>query len=196
MKKKIKVNLGCGSWIVPSTKDSDWINLDNYVLFSGEKNKKFVQGDVRKLPLASESVDYIFCDQVLEHIPMKDVPAVLYEVRRVLKKGGTAIIIVPDFKACVKQWLEILDGGHSFDPVTYNYFSEVIYGNQHHEGEYHKTAMTADYLFYVLNMVGLVNNKISVFPAFSAIPNYDGIRPHPANALYRNGQLVVDIIKE
>lgn len=190
-KRTIKLNLGCGSHIMAG---KEWINVDNYLLYEGDKSKNFVQADIRKLPFETGSIDYIFCDQVVEHIAYKDVPTVFYEISRVLKKGGKAIIIVPDFQAVVQQWLDIQKDS-SFDPVTYHYFSEVVYGNQYHEGEFHKSAISAGYLNYVLNMVGLVEHKISVFPAFSEIPLYEGIRPHPPKALYRNGNLVAEIIK-
>ncbi len=187
-KQKIKLNIGCGTHILEG---KEWINVDNYILAN---TKNFVQADVRKLPFQSGSVDYIICDQVLEHIPMKDVPSVLFEIRRVLKFGGKAIIIVPDFKGAVEQWLKV-DHNQSFDPVVYTWLSEVIYGNQHHEGEYHKTAMSAGYLDYVLKMVGLVNNKLILYPAFGVIPNYEGMRPYLSNAVCRNAQLVAEIIK-
>lgn len=192
MKKKIKINLGCGSHIIEG---DEWVNVDNYLLFNGEPRKHFVQADIIKpLPFETNSVDYIICDQVLEHIPMKDIPGVLYEIRRVLKEKGTATIIVPDFKGAVEQWLKI-DHNQNFDPTVYTWLSEVVYGNQTHQGEFHKTAMSAGYLNYVLNMVGLVNHKLILYPAFGTIPNYEGVRPYEKNAVCRNAQLVAEIIK-
>lgn len=192
MKKKnnkICVNLGCGSHIMQG---NEWVNVDNYVTCNA---KNFVQADITHLPFESDTVDYIICDQVLEHVSMKDVPAVLYEIRRVLKKGGRAVIIVPDFREVVGQWLSF-DHDQSFDPVVYNYLSEVIYGNQHHDGEYHKTPMTAGYLNYVLNMVGFVDNTLIKYMAHSPVPNYEGVRPYPPEARCRNAQLVAEIVKK
>ena len=45
------------------------------------------------LPLGHNEVDLIWCSEVLEHIP--DVGHALLEMRRVLKRGGRALITVP-----------------------------------------------------------------------------------------------------
>ena len=82
-----------------------------------------------------------------------------------------------------------------FDPITYHYVTEVIYGNQQHEGEYHKTAMSAGLLHYSLNVAGLKNHKIKLFPKNGEIPIYEGMRNSPPSARLRNSQLVCEIIK-
>lgn len=187
--KTLKVNLGCGSHI---EKGKEWLNIDNFYL---PEVKNFLKGDAKEIPLESNSVDYLICDQMLEHIPMADVPIVLYEIRRVLKKGGRAVIIVPDFEDAVKAWL---DAGHNsaFDPAKYKYFSEVVYGNQLHEGEFHKTPMCAGYLFFMLNMVGLKKHQIIFAPRNGLIPEYEGMRPYSKTAVLRNAQLIADITKD
>jgi predicted SAM-dependent methyltransferase len=186
--KELFVNLGCGNHI---NEGKEWVNVDN---FYHPEAKNFVKADIRELPFEANSVDYILCDQVLEHISMADIPLVLYEIRRVLKKGGRCVIMVPDFEGAVKQWLAI-DHNGAFDPQVYHYYSEVIYGNQMHDGEYHKTPMCAGYLHFVLRMVGLVKNTITFWPANGPIPNIPGMRPYSENARLRNAQLVCDIIK-
>ena len=51
-----------------------------------------VRGDAENLPLAPDQFDYVFSWGVLHHTP--DMPAAFREVRRVLKTGGTAMIMV------------------------------------------------------------------------------------------------------
>lgn len=53
----------------------------------------FVHGDAAKLPFSDNSFDRIICSEVLEHIP-NDHTA-LSEMRRILKKGGFAMVSVP-----------------------------------------------------------------------------------------------------
>ena len=125
---------------------------------------------------------------------MADVPQVLFHMRRVLKKGGKAVIIVPDFEGAALQWIEAHLNA-SFDPMKYKYFSEVIYGNQNHDGEYHQTPMCAGYLHYVLGLVGLSKHEISFWPAFGEIPQFPGTRKNAPGAVSRNAQLVVEITK-
>lgn len=184
----VSVNLGCGTHIV---REPGWINVDNFVL---NDDKSFLQADIRDLPLECNTVDYLLCDQVLEHMAMADVPVVLFHIRRVLKKGGRAVIMVPDFESAAKQWID----AHlnlAFDPLQYRWFSEPIYGNQASEGEFHRTPMSPSYLHYMLNMVGLTQHEITYASAFSDVPQYPGMRPVVQNAKLRNAQLIADIIK-
>jgi SAM-dependent methyltransferase len=50
--------------------------------------------DIRKLPFADETFDYVYSMGTVEHFP--DSSRAIKEVYRVLKKGGTAIIGVPN----------------------------------------------------------------------------------------------------
>jgi SAM-dependent methyltransferase len=54
---------------------------------------RLLQADVCGLPLRSESVDAVLSANLLEHVP-SDVDA-LAEIRRVLRPGGRAVIVVP-----------------------------------------------------------------------------------------------------
>jgi SAM-dependent methyltransferase len=49
--------------------------------------------DILHIPFENETFDFVICNHVLEHIPT-DVAAMV-ELRRVLKKGGKAILQVP-----------------------------------------------------------------------------------------------------
>jgi SAM-dependent methyltransferase len=54
---------------------------------------RLLQADVRDLPLADGSVDAVVSANLLEHVP--DDRRALKEVRRVLRPGGRAVIVVP-----------------------------------------------------------------------------------------------------
>jgi predicted SAM-dependent methyltransferase len=43
----------------------------------------------------SESFDYVFCLEVLEHLPAKETIAAIAEIHRLLKPAGAAVIGVP-----------------------------------------------------------------------------------------------------
>ncbi len=49
--------------------------------------------DITQLALPSQSFDLLYCSHVLEHVP--DDRAAMREFRRVLRRGGVAIILVP-----------------------------------------------------------------------------------------------------
>ncbi len=52
-----------------------------------------VKADICDLPFKDESFDFILCNHVLEHIP--DDKKAMKEIFRILKKGGTAILQIP-----------------------------------------------------------------------------------------------------
>ena len=52
-----------------------------------------IKADICNLPFEDDSYDIIFCNHVLEHIP--DDTKAMQELYRVLKKGGMAILQIP-----------------------------------------------------------------------------------------------------
>lgn len=58
-----------------------------------EKRIKFVMGDAHNLKFDSNSFDAVFALEVLEHVYKPQ--DVLNEIKRVLKKGGYAVFLVP-----------------------------------------------------------------------------------------------------
>ncbi|MEU4570555.1 class I SAM-dependent methyltransferase [Micromonospora sp. NPDC023956] len=55
-----------------------------------------VQADMRRLPLQSGSVDAIWCQAALLHIPRREVPAVLHQFARALRRGGQLYLNVTE----------------------------------------------------------------------------------------------------
>jgi len=78
-----KLHIGCGH-----NKKDGWVNID-----VSEKLNPDKVANWESLPFKKESVDEIFSQHVLEHIP--DCIQALRETWRVLKKGSKARIIVP-----------------------------------------------------------------------------------------------------
>jgi SAM-dependent methyltransferase len=70
--------------------------LINYTSIDINPKKALRKEDITGLSFKDSSFDLIFCSHVLEHVP-NDKKAIS-EIYRVLKKNGTAIIIVPLYK--------------------------------------------------------------------------------------------------
>jgi 2-polyprenyl-3-methyl-5-hydroxy-6-metoxy-1,4-benzoquinol methylase len=67
----------------------DWANHH----WQRNKKMKFIVGDAHHLPFKPKTFDAVFALEVMEHVyhPQK----VLAEIKRVLKKGGYAVLLVP-----------------------------------------------------------------------------------------------------
>jgi ubiquinone/menaquinone biosynthesis C-methylase UbiE len=64
----------------------------------------WVQADGTALPLPDAAFDRLFCNGALEHFP--DIRRGIAEVARVLKPGGRAVLIVPNFYVKTEQPME------------------------------------------------------------------------------------------
>jgi ubiquinone/menaquinone biosynthesis C-methylase UbiE len=64
-----------------------------------------VQADVHALDLPAASVDRVHTDRVLQHVASPE--AVLTEARRVLRDGGTAVFVEPDWDTLVIDYPDL-----------------------------------------------------------------------------------------
>jgi SAM-dependent methyltransferase len=80
------------------TNVSRWFSVDEYV--SILRSNRFVAQDLRYgVPLPNASVDFVFSAHCLEHMSADDGSALMHEVARVLRPGGTVRVQVPDLAA-------------------------------------------------------------------------------------------------
>ncbi len=93
---KVFVNVGCGL-----ASGKEFINVDVLPL----PNIHHIQNisDLSMFP--DNSVDMIYASHVLEHIPRAHLAPTIKEWRRVLKKGATLRLSVPDFDNLVSVYL-------------------------------------------------------------------------------------------
>jgi predicted SAM-dependent methyltransferase len=105
------------------------------------------------LPFEDNSIEEIYSSHALEHVAISKVPETLREWFRVLKPGGKAIIQVPDFNYVAKYWLTGMDR---------TWAEEMIFGNQAHEGEFHKCAFTHELLKGDLEAAGFEVRRVEM----------------------------------
>lgn len=73
-----------------------------------------------KIPYADESFDLIICDSILEHtLKPKHL---LTEMFRVLRPGGSFIVVVPNAISIIRRW-HYLRGRNIFEPLIDNLYS-------------------------------------------------------------------------
>lgn len=84
-----KLQIGCGKNILPG-----WLNCD----FAPSSPQAVYLDATSRFPLADESVDFIFSEHMIEHVPYAAGQRMLRECFRVLKPGGTIRISTPNLR--------------------------------------------------------------------------------------------------
>lgn len=103
------LDLGCGNAPVwPSG-----IGVDNYTTFA---NTSGIKCDIADLSLfADRSVDAVFSSHALEDFERKDVPAILAEWARVIRRGGYMVLYVPSANLYPKVGQKGANPAHKWD---------------------------------------------------------------------------------
>jgi predicted SAM-dependent methyltransferase len=139
----IRLDIGSGSG-----RYEDYTTVDQYV-------SSDVMCLMWLLPYENDTVDAIWCSHALEHVSRVNAPKALKEFYRVLKSGAAATITVPDFDWVARYWLGTDDVrmplSRAEDPT---WSEQMTFGNQVHEGEYHKSAWALNKLRDALLVTG------------------------------------------
>jgi predicted SAM-dependent methyltransferase len=76
-------------------------------LYRLDERSLFTQLDITKpLPFEDGSVDWVYAEHLIEHVPLADAIGWLAEVRRILAPGGLLRITTPDLRAYAAGYLE------------------------------------------------------------------------------------------
>ena len=94
----MKLNLGCGRRV-----KEGFINVD---IYERENKLDLIYDLTKPLPFESESCEYIYSEQFIEHLDWREGLSFLFECFRCLKKGGTIRLVFPDFKTVFKKYLD------------------------------------------------------------------------------------------
>lgn len=115
------------------------------------------------LPYPPDSVDEIRSVQVLEHVGMKEAPAVLRHWHRLLRPGGFVHVDVPDFEETARQLLAQPD-----EPAK-DWYYRLVYGSQKNAFAFHKNGFSPARLEWLLRDAGFrevrhLPNTIHFYP--------------------------------
>lgn len=75
----------------------------------GEDSVQLIAGSAEAVPIRSETVDFVFCASLIEHVAHPEV--LLEEIVRILKPGGLGYVSFPPYYSPV--------GGHEYAPFHY-----------------------------------------------------------------------------
>jgi predicted SAM-dependent methyltransferase len=155
---KLNVHLGCGKIDHP-----EFINIDGFPF----PHVHYAQ-TIDKLPqFKTGTVDLIYASHCLEHFGYRQTRLVLAEWFRVLKKGGTLRLSVPDFDKLVHLYTN-----YGKDPDV---ILEQLMGGQNNKYNFHYTAFSKVNLTNALLAVGFDavrewepnSGPLTTFPDFS-----------------------------
>jgi len=121
---KTVLDLGCGY--------GDFINLisakKKYGLDIGPDVKDYIGKDVTFInkpstslqSIADKSLDVVFSSNLLEHLDRAQIDETMNGVKRAMKKGGTLILIGPNFRFAYKEYFDDYTHKTVFTHVTLN----------------------------------------------------------------------------
>ena len=91
--RPLKLNIGSGK-----ARLSGWVNIDI------ESGADIIVDVTRGLPFYDNSVDFVYCEHLLEHLTHKQGQEVLKEFRRCLRKQGVVRIAMPDLDHIIQKY--------------------------------------------------------------------------------------------
>ncbi|MBO0679009.1 methyltransferase domain-containing protein [Mycolicibacterium sp. S2-37] len=76
----------------------------------------------KRWPFDDHSVEYIFSDNVIEHLTLQAGRKMLEEAHRCMQTGGTIRIVTPDLRAHIDMYL---GGGSALDTAVSNHYKAI-----------------------------------------------------------------------
>ena len=138
------VHVGCGPFLLPGWQNTEFFHPRPFFrgLTAQERAVDFHLDITEPLPYPDASLDAIFAEEVIEHVPVPGAETFLHEARRVLRPGGTLRLTTPDARGIARVFAGAAPDVRveDFEPFWLNpYWSEDhwlngnfrYYGHQH-----------------------------------------------------------------
>lgn len=149
----MKVVIGTRRWL-----GSEWthVDIDPTPLLdkNGRSHPVDVVSDARQIKLADGCAEHVYSQECLEHFPFREGKAVLTEWCRLVARGGTILVEVPDFLAACRQVLDT-------DTLECDWaIQQIVFGGQANEFDVHYTGWTPRMLTTTLESLGMVVESV------------------------------------
>lgn len=112
-----KLNIGCGPTAKPG-----WLNIDIDPRYDGA----VLMDATKPLPLPDSSVDFVYSEHMIEHVPLPAAVGMLKEIHRVLRPDGRIRIATPD----MDNIIHLKAGNLSPAELSYIRWSNTTFGNE------------------------------------------------------------------
>jgi SAM-dependent methyltransferase len=163
---EVKLNLGCGGRPLPGYINIDLDSIEDLKARYPQTEFPFGlvihQYDILDLPFENNTVDLVKADSLIEHLSFSEEKQFFYEVKRVLKPGGTFDFSAPDFDETMNLWAKATDewkeffrsddeairqehwfGQYSYSTANkWGYLTASIFGAENSPGQFHKNCYT------------------------------------------------------
>jgi predicted SAM-dependent methyltransferase len=106
----VRLHLGCGQNHLKGWLNSDMFALDRSILYLNA---------TKEFGLADNSVDFAYCEHMIEHLRYEDARKMVMETYRVLKSGGVFRIVTPELSFLIELYRRPDDSIHQ-DYITYS----------------------------------------------------------------------------
>lgn len=174
--QNLKIQFGCGDKPLPN-----WTNTD----LIPSKRGIYALEVRKKMPFATNSVAFIFCEHLIEHLTKKESISFLKECFRILKPGGVIRIGWPELSCIISAYSH--SNSETWD--TGNPESETL-GDKVNDSFYlygHKYIYDNQTLELVMQRIGFVNYRqmpwgVSAFPELNAIEQRADAKVHVIEA--------------
>lgn len=93
------LNAGCGTHYAKG-----WVNTDTWENEDTTPDVKVEPG--KPYPFPDNYFDAVFLGHVLEHIPWKEVPAFINDMKRIAKPNAPFLVCGPDVHKTIRRWAE------------------------------------------------------------------------------------------
>lgn len=159
MEKEIKLHLGSGKRYLEGYLHIDIADFEHIDIKTSINNLSMIE---------KNSVDEIYASHVLEYFDREEVLVVLEEWKRVLKKGGTLRLAVPNFTNLIKVYEQSGELERILGPLYGKWSVDNI------DSIYHKTVYDQKSLSLILSKVGFTDIRLWDWrKIFSQYSQYD-----------------------
>lgn len=147
------VNIGCGATWHPA-----WINMDVRPLSPHVRSWNVSHG----LPFENEQVDACYASHLLEHLGQEQARALLVECFRVIRRGGTLRLAVPDLERIAREYLDVVaraDNGEQaaiqqYEWITLELLDQLVRDKSGGEMEHYLRNKAINNAEYVITRIG------------------------------------------
>lgn len=140
------VELGCGDRPHPQADCHVDCRANQYTHFACDFNEP--------LPISSDEWDAVYSCFVLEHVSWRKVPQFVSEMFRILKPGGSLVLVIPNTEAQMRHILKTQDWDDA---------SCMLFGDQDYPENSHKAAFSPTSIQKLLGEVGFSDIQILPF---------------------------------